>query len=273
MSNIELNITTTSNRLDLCAQTIWSFLNQTLKPSKINVWVSKEPYLIDEGVQEEPAWVQELRKISDIIEFRWTENTGPYRKLFPALQAANEDTILVYADDDTIYKSRWLEKLISKFNSYGGKHVIASRCRELGRRGWAGKKSYMLLSLIRKERLLKENFLVTGVGGVVLKPSHIATEFWSNTDFLKVCPKADDIWISKILERSGSSVVTCPEANEELLFIEHGFALSHSNKLQSRGLRRQLNKLKIQTLGRWGFPVCNNDHAIRAVDSYFADRG
>jgi len=272
MANIELNITTTHNRLHLCAQTVWSFLNQTLLPTKINIWVSKEPYLIDKGIQEEPAWARELRKINDIIEFRWTENTGPYRKLFPALQATSEDTILVYADDDTIYKSRWLEKLIGKFNAHDGKYVVASRCRELGKPSWAGKKSYMLLSLVRKEKVLQENFLVTGVGGVVLRASHIAEEFWSNTDFLRVCPKTDDVWISKILEKSGSSVVTCPEANEELLFIEHSFALSHTNKLKSRGLRKQLNKLKVQTLGRWGFPVCNNDHAIRAVDSYFAER-
>src|SRR5690606_3704630 len=83
MMNIEINITTTNNRLHLCAQTVWSFLHQSLRPSKIIVWVSKEPYLIDEGIQEEPVWARELKRINKSIEFRWTPNTGPYRKLFP----------------------------------------------------------------------------------------------------------------------------------------------------------------------------------------------
>ncbi|MFD2837439.1 hypothetical protein ACFS3C_15390 [Azotobacter vinelandii] len=75
-------------------------------PPKIVIWVSKEAYLIDQGIDREPRWVRDLNKLRNIIEFRWTANTGPYRKLFPALDAATDDQIIVYADDDAIYREK-----------------------------------------------------------------------------------------------------------------------------------------------------------------------
>jgi hypothetical protein len=43
------------------------------------------------------------------------KNTGPYRKLFPALQVATEDDILIYADDDAIYNEIWAQTLLDDF--------------------------------------------------------------------------------------------------------------------------------------------------------------
>lgn len=169
MSNITVNITTTYNRLDLCSQTAWSLLNQSILPPKIVIWVSKEAYLIDQGIDREPRWVRDLNKLRNIIEFRWTANTGPYRKLFPALDAATDDQIIVYADDDAIYRENWLSLLISKFREHNEEKIVASRIRIRKRNLFGHHKTYMLWPIAKKEVELDSDYLITGVGGAILK--------------------------------------------------------------------------------------------------------
>ena len=99
---ISVNITTTSNRTSLCAATIYSFYNQSIRPDIINLWISREPYLSDDGFTEVPKFVEELNMICDLIKVHFVKNTGPYRKILPALKEASDDDVLVYADDDVI---------------------------------------------------------------------------------------------------------------------------------------------------------------------------
>lgn len=272
MNKITVNITTTHNRLNLCSQTLWSLLNQSVLPEKIVVWVSKEAYLIDQGIDREPDWVRDLNKIKNLIEFRWTANTGPYRKLFPALATASEDQIIVYADDDTIYKENWLHLLVSKFQEHNEEKIVASRIR-LSRRNLFGRhKTYMLWPVSQKEIELDRDYLITGVGGVILKKKHIREAFLNNQDYLKVCPKSDDFWISEIIAQSRTPVLAYPEAMHEILFIKHEYGLERQNTLVSHSLTgKALDRVKINTLGRLGVSICNNDIAFKRIKKYFRE--
>ena len=100
---LTINLTTTSERLTLCAATIWSMVHQVRKPDKIRLWISNEPYLSDKGITTLPEWVIEINNIRNILEVIFVENTGPYRKIIPALRTADQNEVLVYADDDVIY--------------------------------------------------------------------------------------------------------------------------------------------------------------------------
>ncbi|MFC0710770.1 glycosyltransferase [Azorhizophilus paspali] len=272
MSNLSVNITTTCNRLHLCSQTVWSLLNQSSLPFKIVIWVSKEAYLIDQGIDREPGWVRDLNRIRNLVEFRWTANTGPYRKLFPALAEASDDQIIVYADDDTIYKENWLKLLTSKFREHREEKIVASRVRISKRNFFGYHKTYMLWPISQQEIELDSDYLITGVGGVILKRKHIKEDFLNNRDYLTVCPKSDDFWISEIIARSRTPVLACPEAMREILFIKHEHGLERQNTLVSNNLiGKALNKFKINTLGQIGIPVCNNDKSFKRVKNYFKE--
>jgi len=272
MGKMTVNITTTNNRLDVCSQTAWSLLNQSVLPEKIVIWVSKEAYLIDKGIDKEPTWVQDLNLIKDIIEFRWTANTGPYRKLFPALAEATDEQVIVYADDDTIYKENWLKLLTSKFQEHQGKKIVASRVRLSKRNLFGRHKTYMLWPMSNKEIELDRDYLITGVGGVILQKKHIKETFVNNQDYLKVCPKSDDFWISEIITRSQTPVLVYPEAMREILFIKHEYGLERQNTLVSHSLTsKAFNKVKINTLGRLGIPICNNDISFKRIKKYFKE--
>ncbi len=127
---ISINLTTTYSRLDLCSATLWSLLHQSLLPERINLWISNQPYMADEGITELPSWIRELNNIHDIIRIHYVENIGPYRKFIPALRTCTNDDIIVYVDDDVIYARNWFEGLLSTFEKYGRKYVVASRVRE-----------------------------------------------------------------------------------------------------------------------------------------------
>ncbi|HFE8951921.1 TPA: glycosyltransferase family 2 protein, partial [Klebsiella pneumoniae] len=103
--SIILNLTTTCGRLDLCSATLWSLVNQSLVPDQINLWISKEPYMADEGIKTLPNSIIKLIECNDRIKVHYTENTGPYRKIIPALRNCTDEDILVYADDDVIYSN------------------------------------------------------------------------------------------------------------------------------------------------------------------------
>lgn len=272
MGEMTVNITTTNNRLDLCSQTVWSLLNQSVLPKKIVIWVSKEAYLIDKGIDKEPAWAQKLNLIRDIIEFKWTANTGPYRKLFPALAEATDEQIIVYADDDTIYKENWLKLLSDKFQEHQEEKIVASRVRLSKRNIFGRHKTYMLWPVSKKEIELDRDYLITGVGGVILKKKHIKDAFVKNQDYLKVCPKSDDFWISEIITRSQTPVLVYPEAMREILLIKHEYGLERQNTLVSHSLAgKAFDRVKINTLGRLGVPICNNDISFKRIKKYFKE--
>lgn len=124
-----VNLTTTSGRLDLCAVTLWSLIHQELLPDRIDLYISNDAYMADSGIDNLPEWYDKLNNIKKIIHIKYVENTGPYRKIFPALAECAQDDILVYADDDVVYGRYWLETLVSAFNKFNGEAVVAARVR------------------------------------------------------------------------------------------------------------------------------------------------
>lgn len=79
---LTVNLTTTHSRLHLCSATVWSLMNQSLKPDFIVLWVSRDSYLSDEGIKQTPDFVQKFNTINNIIVVNYVSNTGPIGKSF-----------------------------------------------------------------------------------------------------------------------------------------------------------------------------------------------
>jgi len=278
-----VNITTTSKRLQLCSATVLSLTQQSLLPEKIIVWISKEPYLSDEGILEVPQWIKninELLKINDnsfhdLIEFRYTENTGPYRKIVPILREINSSSLndtIVYADDDVIYGIDWLKKMVKLFNDNQGLYVVAPRVRVIKKNIFNVNKSYNLFPISTRSEIIGTDFIITGVGGCVLSRKHIDTNFLLLNDFLDIAPTTDDIWISKIIELSGSKVLTCPSALIDVQEISHcNDALNLINTLQNNRKKyfNILLKILVRVKSYFGVSLSTNDANLKKVNIFF----
>lgn len=247
-------------------------MQQSSVPNEINIWASNEPYLRDSGIKEIPAWVNELNKISNIVKFHITLNTGPFRKLLPALRAANENDIIVTADDDIIYGPKWLKELICEHNK-NRDHIIAARVRSIEYNGFKKKTSYVHWPLIKSKVVLTTDFIVTHGGGAVFQRRLIDEKLLFNDDFLNVSPTADDLWFSMLIKQSKTPVTVCPKALNELYFIDHNDGLDNHNLINTKSLTKKIYKrLVLYPLGWLGFSVCGNDYAFKNIEKYISQK-
>lgn len=270
---LTVNLTTTFQRLSLCRIALTSLLLQSRLPDQINLWVSKEPYLRDKGIANSEV----VEKLIDSlpaesrsrINVRWVPNTGPYRKLIPMLREAGPDDLIITADDDIFYGRDWLSGLLAAYENAGGKPV-AARVRSK-RINFLGKKtSYLFWNLINQPKTVKDDFIVTFGGGVVLTRAMFREQDIADDAFLKIAPTADDLWYSKLLRLNHNEVVVVSSLLDELNFIQHNEGLINHNFPKVISL---FDKIRLRVWDRLagflGFAVCGNDVAYAKIDQYF----
>ncbi len=103
-----------SDRLPALDYVLVTLLEQTLRPDKVMLAISPEPYLLDKGVRPDDLPPLTRREIAaGRVELMVVPNTGPYRKLLPTLERlAGTPGWVATADDDVLYPPRWLEGLV-----------------------------------------------------------------------------------------------------------------------------------------------------------------
>lgn len=267
-----VNLTTTHSRLDLCSATIWSLINQKKMPDKIVLWLSTEAYLSDKGICDIPTWFYLFNDFKNVLEIKYTKNTGPYRKIIPALRTASTDDILVYADDDVIYGQDWLSLLFQKYSEFSGKHIVATRVRLRKKNFLRSYQSYNRYDIVREDRLFKEDFIITGVGGCILSTRHISKCYSFSDEYLSLAERNDDLWISKIIQLTGTQVATCVNALGEIHEIQHDVnALNSLNTVGNKnyGIRRIFYKIYYKVCGYFGFTLSQNDVVLKKIDMFF----
>ncbi len=271
---LAVNLTTTFQRLSLCRIALTSLLLQSRLPDQINLWVSKEPYLRDQGVAKSESIDQLVASLPgesrSRVSVRWVPNTGSYRKLIPMLREAGPDDLIVTADDDIFYGRDWLSGLLAAYEDADGKPA-AARVRTK-RINFLGKKtSYLFWNLINQPKTVEDDFIVTFGGGVVLTRAMFREQDVADDSFLKVAPTADDLWYSKLLRLNHNEVVVVPSLLKELNFIRHNDGLMNHNWPKVVSL---FHKIRHRVWDRYGgflgFAVCGNDVAYAEIDRYFS---
>ena len=127
------------------------------------------------------------------FEIHWIKKTlFSFQKLIPTLKEYPE-AIIVTADDDILYSRNWLELLVSAYQEspncihcHRAHRIKFKHGKVMSYNDWAKER--------RNESVAYNNFL-TGVGGVLYPPHCLDKDITNDKVFLKLCPKADDIWI------------------------------------------------------------------------------
>lgn len=264
-----ISLTSTADRLTVARYTLLSLVDQRVAPDRIVLNLSRTPYLLDDGVESVPAWLREFSE-QGLVEVRWTENTGPYRKLLPTLQGCEDIDVVVTCDDDVIYGQGWLAALLE----HAARHPEAIICGH-GRipiRNLAGR----LQSYVHWPRVWCDGDYPTlipiGVAGVVYRKPLLDYEFLTWREFLHVAPKQDDLWFNMARERKGTTVRIAPGTRNHVYPIETGRALSDTNVLTkleagNSGLIRTMLQRAVYRLKAYaGVTVCENDVAWQRVE-------
>ena len=181
---IIISLTSYQERFEDLTISLYSLLNQTLKPDRIILWLSDElemltlPYEI-------------TRFVKNGHEIRFVKDIKSYTKAIYAFKEFGS-TIIVTADDDIYYPKDWLEKLYYSYVSHPNDiqvhraHRVLVKDNELmPYETWT--------KHVEEEGARFDNFL-TGVGGVLYPPNCFSKEVLREDIFLKQAPFADDIW-------------------------------------------------------------------------------
>ena len=265
-----ISLTSTSNRLAILRYTLLSLLEQNLKADRIVVNLSKEAYLLDDGVKKLPDSYLSLLELG--IEINWVENTGPYRKLIPVLTEANDDDLIVTCDDDVIYGQEWLEILI-KTSKENPNTIVCGRARRPMKNFLNIEKSYNFWPLVEDSSLGLE-LVPIGVAGIVYKKELLDMNFLTNSEFKNIAPKQDDLWFKASSYKCKSPVLVAPLANSQVYEIETKVTLYSSNTGMDRNkysnfISKLIQKISDRVLGYLGFSVNPNDSTWKKINRLY----
>jgi len=244
-----------------------SLFLQTVNPDLLLVNVSDHPYLQDQGIMELPGWLKD-----DRITVNWERNTGPYRKLIPALSFADDSDLVVTADDDILYGPNWLASLV-KLAKLNSDVIISARARQMRRTILGGWQNYAHWPLV-KTRTTGLHLLPTGGAGVVYRKELLDLEFLGNSEFLKIAPTADDLWFRMASLRLRVNVLVDPAIDSDSIYLPHTKRLYGLNARTGRlGFWRKSYERTVGKARDWlGVPVTSNDIAWRKLVR-FSDNG
>jgi hypothetical protein len=276
-----VTLTSISGRLATLPAVLESLRQQTYRPERVHLHLSREPHLLDQGVADNEPLLQEITA-DGWVQLHWVPNLGPYRKIVPFLQAAGygpgdgqgaqpgeESDLFITVDDDTLYPPRFIEYLVRNHARHGC--VVAHRGRRIrlveGLADGAGKGDAAGSPFlpyahwhdgVREPRLAN---LPTGQSGVLYRRSWFPEELELEAA-LALAPSHDDLWLRWLTARQGvGAVILQPNAaakTNELAFP----AASPEPIAQEQTLWHQYNG-----------PAGGNDEAVQAVQAYWQARG
>ncbi|ADU65042.1 hypothetical protein Selin_0286 [Desulfurispirillum indicum S5] len=202
---IIVTLTSIPSRLNTLHLTLRSLLAQSMKPQKIVLWLHHdlEPQL--------PLSLSELQ--GEIFEIRYVDLTCSHRKLIYSLRIF-PDQVLVTCDDDLLYHNTWLERLYNDHLRYPDA-VIAHECRRITRTPEGELLPYKQWPTQTETGVCGMDLLPIGYGGVLYPPGALMQDVTDVDLFMKLAPKADDLWFKAMSFLKGTLVrrssVPCPK--------------------------------------------------------------
>lgn len=163
-------------------KTIYSLLNQSLKPDKIILW-------LDESSEDLVYLPYEITQfIKNGLEIRFIQDLGAYNKWYYTFKEY-KNSIIVTADDGVFYQSSWLKKLYLSYIAHPNDiqvHKAHKVKLDLPYKKWEKN--------IDEEDADYGNFIESS-GGVLYPPNCFSNEIFRKDIFLKNTPCNDSIWL------------------------------------------------------------------------------
>ena len=226
-----VSLTSYSARIDTVYIAIQSFLNQSLKPDNIILWLSE-----DDFPNKEKDLPDNLLNLSDTnINFSiyWCENIKSYKKLIPALDKFPQ-SVIITADDDLIYNHDCIKNLYKSHLKYPDS-IISSRAH------------YILFD--KNKKIKKYNKWINNIkygshsynlmpttGATVLFPPKTLYKDVNRTDiFMSICPSTDDLWFWAMAVVQGTKIRTCIKNHGNLSYIDGTQESGLWNTINSEG--------------------------------------
>ena len=192
--HVTITMTAISSRFGSLPQTIKSLLGQNYPNFKVRLYLSREPFLIDNGIGDAPPspLTAMVQSHPDRFQISVVPNIGSYRKLIPFLiETWGQRNLVATADDDTFYPADWLQRLVRSYLRL--RCVIAYRGHYMQHDGHflTPYRSWMSCRVRRNPDIF---CLPTGKDGVLYDTIFFHPSVMDYQSALQIAPTADDLW-------------------------------------------------------------------------------
>lgn len=215
-----VSLTSYPPRFPTLYPTLICLLTQSVRPDHVILWIA------DKDMALLPAKVRALGKYG--LDIRAARDTGPYKKIIPAIEAFPE-AFIVTADDDIDYDAHWLRDLVDYWDG-DANHIVFHRGHEMKLRDDGRPDRYVDWRFCIDGPRHSALIFPTGAGGVLYPPGSLSPDVTNEAEFTSLCRRADDIWLYWMGRRAGSSYLKTPGRTEVLHGLDsQDVALTHEN--------------------------------------------
>ncbi|NER10750.1 hypothetical protein SAMN06265375_102270 [Muriicola jejuensis] len=231
---VVVSLTTIEPRLGVVDLVIRSLLSQEVSPKKILLWIHESllPFL--------PPRLTKLQ--NEVFEIRTTHLHCSHKKLIHTLKAFPSDPIIT-CDDDLMYRPEWLQRLYEESERYPGT-IIANQTRTIRSDAQGDFLPYEQWPTDLPGQAGSAWVLPIGAEGVLYPPGSLDSRFDREDLFLKLAPKADDLWFKAMSLLKGTECMPATNSGKKGIPImgSQKFSLKHVN------IRKDLNSLQWRDL-------------------------
>lgn len=199
-----VSLTSIPSRLNGLHITIRSLLLQSVRPEKIVIWLNES---LKDSVPES------LKKLEgDSVRICFSQLDSCHLKLVETIRKYKGKAV-VTCDDDLMYPEDWLGSLYEDYKQYP-RMVVAHRCRRVSF-DFASGMAYKDWVHINDYGVSGYDLMALGYGGVLYPPNMFHHDVCREDIFMRLTPKADDLWFKTMSLLNGVLVRKCSyEINE-----------------------------------------------------------
>lgn len=205
-----ISLTTISSRINRVVRTIETLKNQNYPIHSINLYISSEPYLLDEGISADSPVLKELHDLG--VNIYDVKNIGPYRKQYPIIMQlksidADRLTPIITVDDDVLYPPTIVGDLVNGCTEM--RSVVSHRGRQMMLNSENFEEYSKFVVPNQHSDILN---LGTGKNGILYRLGFFSNHYAEYYGPI-IAPTADDLWCKWVTALKGiPTVILQPRA-------------------------------------------------------------
>ena len=199
---IIVSLTTYPKRIGTIWLTIETLMRQRVKPDEIILWLAESQFC--NGIADLPENL--LRLQSRGLSIRFCDDLRSHKKYYYALQEYSKDLVIL-VDDDMFYPRDTIQKLLKMHKRWPSD--ICCMTAQVMEPDFQS-----VPSLWRNPGLGEHNWQHTDQiqaftgSGTLIPPDALPPEAFDKDTFQRICPYADDLWVTFMAHRKGTKITT-----------------------------------------------------------------
>lgn len=189
-SNVIVSLTSFPERINTVWITITTILHQTIKPSKIILWLASEQFV--NGERDLPENLLSLKEYG--LTIRFCDNLYPHKKYFYTMRE-NPDAIVITVDDDVFYPEYLIEELLKEAKKHP-KTVCCTWAHRIVIDNSGNIAPYEQWEHgVTNSNQPEIHILPVGIGGVLYPPHVLDERVFDKKKIFEIALKTDDLWL------------------------------------------------------------------------------